>query len=197
MYCKKCGMQLVDAATKCANCGMVLENSKDFMTYDYIMKEISSDKVSICVDCYESLGWEVTANNSVFGYMNQLVFKRDRKIKNKQALLKIQKKFDENFDNIEKMEKSKTTKGFVSSMIIGVIGALTLGGGMSLCLLNNPLPLMIIGIAIGVVGLGICALSYPLYTKITNKRNTIITPIIEEHYDIIANLCEEGNNLLK
>lgn len=175
-----------------------MEKEKNFVMYDYITKEVPSAKVAMYQDAYESFGWEITSNNRGFGDMNTVTFRRDRKIVNKQELNKLQKRIDDSFTNIDKLERQKTAKGLISSLVLGIIGTLILGGGMSLCLLNpDSLPLFIAGIAIGLVGLAVCGVTYPIYTVSARKRTAVLNPIIEEQYDTVANLCEEAYALSK
>ena len=55
--------------------------------------------------------------------------------------------------------------------IIGIIGALIMGLGMSLVMVDNPNQKdIVIGMIFGVIGLIICVLDYPIYSYI-NKTN--------------------------
>ena len=65
---------------------------------------------------------------------------------------------------------------------LGTVGALILGTGMSLCMteLGAALgqPAMVIGILVGVVGLVMVALAYPLYNAVLRKERRRIAPEI-------------------
>jgi len=70
-----------------------------------------------------------------------------------------------------KKEKKEVNKGLVTTIIIGVIGSLILGTGMSLCLVNNQeIMKMILGLVIGVIGLLICVLNYPIYSYLRTVK---------------------------
>lgn len=56
----------------------------------------------------------------------------------------------------------------VLTIIIGIIGALILGFGMSKIMVQGD---MIIGMITGVIGLITCILNYPIYSYISNKNN--------------------------
>lgn len=61
--------------------------------------------------------------------------------------------------------------GIVFAWVIGVIGALIMGFGMSRCMLENvESTQMIIGIIVGVIGLIICVLDYPIYSYLKEKN---------------------------
>ena len=61
--------------------------------------------------------------------------------------------------------------GIVFAWIIGVIGALIMGFGMSRTMIENTSGSdMLIGIIIGVVGLLICVLDYPVYSYLKHNK---------------------------
>ena len=71
--------------------------------------------------------------------------------------------------------KTKTNKktdwGIVATWIIGVIGALVMGYGMSKVMVGEATKSdMIIGIITGIVGLIICVLNYPIYSYIKGNK---------------------------
>lgn len=73
-------------------------------------------------------------------------------------------------------------KAMMYAIIVGVIGALILGAGMSLVMTDFGAALgrlsMPVGIAIGVVGLVLVALAYPLYARTLQKERERIAPEI-------------------
>lgn len=59
----------------------------------------------------------------------------------------------------------KINLGIVFTWLIGVVGALIMGFGMSKVMVGNPSQTdFIIGLVTGVVGLIICVLNYPIYS---------------------------------
>lgn len=72
----------------------------------------------------------------------------------------------------KKVNTKKTDLGLILTWIIGVIGALIMGFGMSKIIVESPEKIdMIIGMITGVVGLLICVLNYPIYSYLkSNKR---------------------------
>ena len=63
--------------------------------------------------------------------------------------------------------------GIILTWVIGVIGALIMGFGMSKTMVESAESTdMLIGIIIGIIGLLICALDYPVYSYLkSNKEN--------------------------
>ena len=69
-------------------------------------------------------------------------------------------------------ERKETDWGLVLTWIIGVVGALIMGFGMSKIMVESPEKMdMIIGMITGVVGLLICVLNYPIYSYLKSNKN--------------------------
>ena len=61
--------------------------------------------------------------------------------------------------------------GIVATWIIGVVGALIMGFGMSKIMVGNAgTSDMVVGLITGVVGLIICVLNYPIYAYIKSSK---------------------------
>lgn len=72
----------------------------------------------------------------------------------------------------KKVNCKKTDWGLVLTWIIGIVGALIMGFGMSKIMVGSPEKMdMIIGMITGVVGLLICVLNYPIYSYLKNSKN--------------------------
>ena len=64
--------------------------------------------------------------------------------------------------------------GIVITWIVGVVGSLVMGFGMSKVLVENASQTdMIIGIITGIIGLVICVLNYPIYAYIKGNRDKL------------------------
>lgn len=72
----------------------------------------------------------------------------------------------------KKANSKKTDWGLVLTWIIGIVGALIMGFGMSKIMVGSPEKMdMIIGMITGVVGLLICVLNYPIYSYLKSSKN--------------------------
>lgn len=170
---------------------------ENVISYDYKTIKVKREIETLVCDTYENLGWELTNTSSVEGslfYIN-LSFKRDRKTANKVELLKLQERADNVIATIENLQKKKKTAGLGASISTGVVGALTFGGGMSMCMVLSGIGYMIGGIALGIVGAGICALAYPIFKNINKKQSVKIQPILESEFDKLADICEQAAKL--
>lgn len=71
-----------------------------------------------------------------------------------------------------KKEHAPINWGIVLTWVIGVIGALIMGFGMSRVMIGEASSTdMLVGIIVGVVGLLICVLNYPIYSYIKANKN--------------------------
>lgn len=106
-----------------------------------------------------------------------------------QEIENIRKKYlpqEENkMEQLRKLHNSATQKAQAYAIAIGVVGALILGTGMSFAMTDLGAMLgiystlaMVLGIAIGVVGLVLVALAYPIYNRVLKKERQRIAPEI-------------------
>lgn len=167
------------------------------VTYDYKTVKVKRNIETLVSDTYQNLGWELTNTSSYEGslfYIN-LSFKRDRKVNNKIELVKLQAEADDIVAKIDNLQSKMKNAGLVASLTEGSVGALVFGGGMSMCMLLSGVGYMIGGIALGIIGAGICALAYPLFKKVNMKKEAQIQPILESEYDKIADICDQAAKL--
>lgn len=86
---------------------------------------------------------------------------------------------------LRRLDAGVTHKAQVVSLVFGILGALLLGTGMSLTMSDFAKILgayekmaMLIGIVIGVAGIVLVSLAYPLYNRIVRKEREKIAPQI-------------------
>ena len=98
---------------------------------------------------------------------------------------KYMPKEEDKMERLRKLHHSATQKAQAWSIALGVIGALILGTGMSLAMTNLGEILgshrnfaMVLGIAVGIVGLALVALAYPVYNLVLKKERQRIAPEI-------------------
>ncbi len=172
--------------------------NKDFVTYEYRTKTVKAETQSKAMDMYEAFGWEITSVSPTVVDGVTLSLKRDRKQKHKQELTKIERQAENVFDTINGLQRAKTLGASIFAYIFGIISALVLGGGMCLVMLiENNVSAFAGGIVLGLVGIAMCAVNYPIYKKIAANKIKKILPIIDDNEEKLANLLEKGNDLLR
>lgn len=84
---------------------------------------------------------------------------------------------------LRRLDAAVTQKATTVSLVFGILGALIMGAGMSLVMTDigatvgiyNP---MVPGILIGVIGIVLVSLAYPIYNRIIKKERKKIAPQI-------------------
>ncbi len=91
-------------------------------------------------------------------------------------------KEEDKLEQLRKLHAVPTQKAQAASLAVGIIGALILGTGMSLCMteLGGFLggTAMFLGIPVGLVGMVLVALAYPAYNRVLKKERERIAPEI-------------------
>lgn len=171
---------------------------KDFVTYEYRTKTVKAEAQTRAMDLYESFGWEVTAITPTAIDGVTLSLKRDRKQRHKHELNKIERQAEGVYSTIESLHRAKTMGPSIVAYIFGIVSALILGGGISLVMLvENSTPALIGGIALGLFGIVLCGVNYPIYRKSVTAKTNKLLPIIDDNEEKLSNLLEKGNELLK
>lgn len=101
-----------------------------------------------------------------------------------QEIEAIRKKYlpreEDKMEQLRKLHYSATRKAQAASIALGVVGALVLGTGMSLCMTELGAlfggSAMVSGILIGLAGLVLVALACPVYHRVLKKERARIAP---------------------
>jgi len=173
----------------------VTKSSENFIGYEYKEVITTRDKEGMYADGYPSFGWTLDGiTPSAIGLSTvNLKFKRDRKIKNKAELSRLQRQFEAGVAEIFNLERSKTTSAFITAMTIGLIGTAFLAGSVFALIYAEMIPLMIILAIPGFIG---WYLPYMLYKRIKAKKSATVLPLIENQYDTIYDVCSQGHAML-
>ena len=78
-------------------------------------------------------------------------------------------------ERLRELDEGVTRKGTVAALILGILGALILGLGMSLCMVWE---LFMPGIPVGVAGMAMAGVAYPVYTRVTELEKERVAPEI-------------------
>jgi len=170
------------------------KSSDNFIGYEYKELSVSRDKEGVYADGYPNFGWQLEKNTApIFGISTvYMKFKRDRKIHSKAELTRLQREFENNVQEIEKLEQSKANTAQIVAFTIGLAGTAFMAGSV-FSFLANMIPLCIILAIPAFIG---WALPYLSFIKIRDKHIKRITPLIEQQYDSIYEVCEKAHSLL-
>ena len=111
---------------------------------------------------------------------NKETFSYTYSAKEQEEIKKIREKYvpkeADKMEQLRRLDASVTQKGTVISLVVGIIGALVLGTGMSMCMVWTEL--FVLGIIVGIVGIVMVSAAYPIYSHVTKKEREKIAPEI-------------------
>lgn len=178
------------------------QQQKNFVGYEY--KEIVAEgsKASFLLDGYENFGWEPDENimaqcwpgNSPKQNKVIICMKRNRKIINKTELIRLQRNFEACVSEIETLEKAKTSAAVMWALTVAIVGTAFMAGSTFAVTAQPPHILLCILLAVP----GFLGWIFPhfIYKKIVGRQTEKLTPLIEDKYDEIYEICEKGSKLL-
>ena len=169
-------------------------DSSGFIGYEYRDVTVNRSLEAMYIDGYENFGWKhesTTATQIGLGAVS-MKFKRDRKIRNKAELTRLQRQFDACVSEITSMEKSKAASASIVAYTVGLLGTAFLAGA-TFSYLGG---LIILCIVLAIPGFVGWILPYFLYNSTYAKKAAKVTPLIESKYDEIYEICERANSLL-
>lgn len=88
---------------------------------------------------------------------------------------------EDKMEQLRRLDQSATEKGTIISLIVGIVGALIMGTGMSCILVWTDY--FFLGIIIGIIGMVGVGLAFPLYIFITKKQREKLAPQIKRLSD--------------
>ena len=87
-------------------------------------------------------------------------------------------------ERLRRLDRTAESKATVVSLVLGILGTLILGLGMSFILselsliFESQVIAVIVGIILGIIGGAIVALAYPVYNRVLAKERERIAPEI-------------------
>jgi hypothetical protein len=167
-----------------------------FVAYEYKSITAARGLESIYIDGFQNFGWEPDGSTPFFSSRGRasvmLKFKRERNIKNKGDLARLERQFEDGIQEIETLEKSKTSIAFIAAITVGIVGAAFMAGSV-FAYLAGMLPLMVILTIPGFLG---WIFPYFCYTGVKAKQVQKVSPLIDAQYDTVYDLCEKAHTFL-
>ena len=185
---------------------------KEHIQYEYLSLNVKSKLEPMVMDTYENFGWKTISSSALTDkedyYINNtgtngeklvnIKFKRNRKVKNKDKLNVLQKKCEETFKKVDKLEREPHTKGTIYSLIIAMLGCVLLAISVFAITGEREIGLIdyVLSTPIGIVGIVCWILAYFRYVKTKEKVEEKNHPLIEQLHEDIYNACEEAQKLI-
>lgn len=167
---------------------------KDVRVFDYRKVKVKHSMVSLYIDAYRYFGWVlVYSDESLTSDSNvELEFQRDRKIRNKAELTRLQRNFDACVEEICQLEKAKSNIPSKTACGVGFIGSIFMCCSALLVFAYE----LSLGILMAIPGfLGWISPKF-LHSTLVKKKSEELDPLIEQKYEEIHQVCQKANSLL-
>ena len=116
-------------------------------------------------------------------------FKYTYSAKEQDEIKRIRQKYmvqeEDGMTRLRKLDAKATSKATIMSLVLGIIGALVMGTGMSLIMTDlagilgmTAMGGMSVGVLFGLIGMALAALAYPVYKKVLKREREKIAPEI-------------------
>ena len=95
----------------------------------------------------------------------------------------VQEQTEDKMAQLRHLDAGVYSKATTAALVVGIIGALIMGMGMSLIMTEigaflGTVMAMIVGIGLGIIGIILVCLAYPLYNRTLKKEREKIAPEI-------------------
>lgn len=176
--------------------GEITKNENNFVGYEYKDVTISREMMSMYADSYGNFGWELVDTSVPFAGLRTVTmkFKRNRQIRSKAELTRLQRQFDSFSREILSLERSKSKTAAAVAYIIGFIGTAFMAG--SVFAITSETPNIFLCVILAIPAIMGWMLPYFLFSNIRRKKTERLSPLIESKYDEIYGVCEKANSLL-
>lgn len=123
------------------------------------------------------------------GKNTDIAFKFTYSAKEQEEIKRIRQKYivqeEDGMTRLRKLDEKATSKATMISLMLGIMGALVMGTGMSLIMTDlagilgmTAVGSMLIGIMVGLIGMALVVLAYPAYKKVLKTEHEKIAPEI-------------------
>lgn len=176
---------------------------EDYVIYEYTSINVKSELEPMYIDCYENFGWIPINNNGKRDYyinvnpnldIVNIKFKRNRKIKSKEELKKLQEECEKAFLNINKLEKQPQSIATMYALIIAFIATIFMA--ISVFAITGEKIVWIPAILGGIIGVIGWIIPYFVYRNVREQKLIENKIKIEEQQEIIYNTCERARKIL-
>ena len=114
--------------------------------------------------------------------MDEAKFEYAYSAKKQEEIEAIKKKYlpkeEDKMETLRRLDQSVEKVGTMYALVVGIVGALLLGTGMSLIMTVGTLGAYVIGIVLGLLGMIPIGVAYPLYKKKVERQREKIAPQI-------------------
>jgi uncharacterized protein YcgL (UPF0745 family) len=166
----------------------------NFIGFEYRDVLVKKTMQSVYLDNYRDFGWIPEGDSVPVGKPDfvTLRFKRDRKIRNKAELTRLQRQFETYVTEIVSLEALKTRRAASIAFAVGIIGTAFITGSVFAVTADN----VAVCVSLAIPGFLGWITPYILYRNLRKKKTEKLNPLISEKYEELYFVCERANALL-
>ena len=169
-----------------------------YIGYEYEEITVKRKYLSLYEDSYSCFGWEHDPNREKEPQESRkkytLYYRRNRRLRNRTELTRLQRQFDGLVEEINKLERSKTKNAHIISWTMGGFGLAFLAAS-TFAVTSEP-PYILLCIILAIPAIVLIYLPHIIKDAVVKKRTLKITPLIEDKYDEIYEICKKGRRLM-
>lgn len=174
----------------------ITKNARDFVGYEYKELSVPRDRFSFYLDGYLNFGWIPDENGpqrEKAGIIS-ITLKRDRRIVNKAELTRLQRNFDACAEEIQALERAKTSSPTMIALAIGLTGTAFMAAS-TFAVTAQP-PHILACILFALPGFGGWIAPCFIYRNLVHRKTLQLAPLIDDKLEEAYRLCERGHQLL-
>lgn len=172
------------------------KEKKSFVGYEYKEITVSANLLSMYLDCYENFGWVLEEELQDMRNPHHIILrmKRDRKIINKMELTRLQRNFEACAQDLNKLQRAKTSAATIWALVVGIVGTVFMAGA-TFAVVHEP-PIIWLCVLLAIPGFIGWIFPYFIYREVVKRQEEKLQPLIEEKMEEIYQVCEKGHSLL-
>lgn len=170
-------------------------SEKTVDSFDYLKVTVDEKFCSRYMDDYQKFGWKIDENMQKEKSKGKIIFhmKRSRHIMNKVELTRLQRHYEACMEEIDTLEKSKSSVPTMVSISCGLIGCAFMAG--SVFAVTGTPPIIWLTVLLAIPGFFLWAAAYFGYHIVKKQRIKKVDPLIDAKYDEVCEVCEKALRL--
>lgn len=162
--------------------------------YEYKEVPVPREMEEVYIDGYVNFGWEFRGtDHAPQGEIAVILkFKRDRQMKNRTELNRLERQFESGLHEIERLQRKDSASVMSAALGAGIAGTAFLVGAVFSFIAGS----ILLGIILLIPAIAGWALGYFSSVRLKAKKDEQTTPQIDQRYDEIYAVCEKAHNLL-
>lgn len=175
---------------------MMYEDTRRYNAVGYEYKEITVPRKmeSVYADGYANFGWEFNGtDHAPQGEIDVILkFKRDRQLRNKTELNRLERQFESGLSEIGRLERKNSAVVMGAALGAGIVGTAFSAGAVFSFIADK----IALGIILLIPSIAGWAFGYFSSIRLKAKQSAQTAPQIDQRYDEVYAVCQRAHDLL-